>query len=90
MKYIITAVVSSLEGGLFFGFAGKDDYGYKWKKDFSSDVILFEDAECAEETIRGYNTISDDLLRRFPGRVDDIRIVKVEFTFVKDIKFVQK
>ena len=85
-QYIITATVSSLEDGLFVGFASKGDYGYEWKKYFSSDVLLFEDVECAEETVREYNAISDDLLRWFPGRVGDIRIVKVEFTFVKDIK----
>lgn len=83
---IITAKVFSLEDGLFVGFASKGDYGYEWKKDFSSDVLLFEDVECAEETIREYNAISDDLLRGFPGIVDDVRIVKVEFTFVKDVK----
>lgn len=86
MKYIITATISSLADGLFVGFAGRGNYGYEWKKDFSSDVLLFEDANDAEETIREYNAISDDLLKRFPGKVNDIMIVKVEFTFVKDIK----
>lgn len=85
-QYIITATISSLGDGLFVGFASKGDYGYEWKKDFSSSALLFEDANDAEETIREENAISDDLLRWFPGRVDDIRIVKVEFTFVKDIK----
>ena len=86
MKYIITATISSLGDGLFVGFASKGDYGYEWKKDFSSDVLLFEDAEYAEETIREYNAISDDLLKRFPGKVNDIMIVRVEFTFVKEVK----
>lgn len=86
MKYIITATVSSLEYGLFVGFAGKYDYGYKWERDFSSSVLLFDDVESAEETIREENAISDDLLRRFPGKVHDVHIIEVEFTFVKDVK----
>ena len=84
--YIIVATISTLGDGLFVGFAGRGDYGFEWKKDFSSDVLLFEDVKYAEETIREENAISDDLLRRFPGKVGDISIVKVEFTFVKDIK----
>lgn len=84
--YIIIATISTLGDGLFVGFASKGDYRYEWKKDFSSSALLFEDANDAEETIRDYNAISDDLLKRFPGKVNDIMIVKVEFTFVKDIK----